>query len=207
MAAAFWNANAERYACKSVVNPGAFERKIDVTKSLMPRSVVPDIGCGTGSLALRLAPFCSPRPWARCSQRDDPHRERQDARPEDRKRDLLHRFVRRQLHRVRRRKSRWNLRVQLLHLFEDRPAALAWVDRLLKPGSFLVSSTVCLGKSRIPYGAVLRLMRWLGKAPLVKIFSKHVIDEEIRQAGFVDLVQPDVGAEPRITFVVASKLW
>lgn len=175
MAAAFWNANAERYARKSVVNPGAFERKIDVTKSLMPRSVVPDIGCGTGSLALRLAPFCSPRPWARCSQRDDPHRERQDARPEDRKRDLLHRFVRRQLHRVRRRKSRWNLRVQLLHLFEDRPAALAWVDRLLKPGSFLVSVHCLPGEIAYPLRrrASPDALAWKGTAGEGLLQTRH----------------------------------
>ncbi len=39
-----------------VANPGAFERKIEVTRARMtPTDVVLDIGCGTGSLALRLA--------------------------------------------------------------------------------------------------------------------------------------------------------
>jgi GST-like protein len=56
--AAFWNKLAERYASMPVKNPDAFERKIEVTKSRMnARSVVLDVGCGTGSLALRLAPF------------------------------------------------------------------------------------------------------------------------------------------------------
>jgi arsenite methyltransferase len=55
--AAFWDAIAEKYSRQPVANPEAFERKIAITKSLIqPQDVVLDIGCGTGSLALRLAP-------------------------------------------------------------------------------------------------------------------------------------------------------
>src|SRR5688572_25325280 len=54
---AFWNNLAEKYSRQPVANPDAFERKISITKSRMtPRDVILDIGCGTGSLALRLAP-------------------------------------------------------------------------------------------------------------------------------------------------------
>lgn len=56
--AAFLNAVAEKYSRTPVANPGAFERKIEITRSRMTASdTVLDIGCGTGSLALRLAPF------------------------------------------------------------------------------------------------------------------------------------------------------
>lgn len=55
--AAFWNDLAEKYSRQPVADPDAFERKIAITTSRMtPRDVVLDIGCGTGSLALRLAP-------------------------------------------------------------------------------------------------------------------------------------------------------
>lgn len=56
--ATFWDKLAEKYSRRPVANPEAFERKIEVTKKLMgPQAEVLDIGCGTGSLALRLAPF------------------------------------------------------------------------------------------------------------------------------------------------------
>jgi ubiquinone/menaquinone biosynthesis C-methylase UbiE len=94
----------------------------------------------------------------------------------------------------------------ILHLVEDREGALRRIHRLLKPGGFFISSTVCLGESRVPYGALLAMMRWVGKAPrVVSLFHKRTLEDEMRRAGFVDLTQPDVGAKPDIAFIVASK--
>jgi arsenite methyltransferase len=54
---AFWDQVAENYAAQPVANPEAFDRKTDITRALLtPESVVLGVGCGTGSLALRLAP-------------------------------------------------------------------------------------------------------------------------------------------------------
>lgn len=54
--ATFWDNLAERYAAQPVQNSDAFEHKIEITRAQMgPDSVVLDIGCWTGSLALRLA--------------------------------------------------------------------------------------------------------------------------------------------------------
>ena len=59
-AAAFWDNLAETYAAKPVEDPEAFDRKTDITLShLTPSSTVLDIGCGTGSFALRLAPHAA----------------------------------------------------------------------------------------------------------------------------------------------------
>jgi len=48
-------------------------------------------------------------------------------------------------------------------------------------------------------------MRWFGEAPTVKIFAKQTLEDELRQAGFIELSQPDVGAKPDIAFIVAEK--
>ena len=48
-------------------------------------------------------------------------------------------------------------------------------------------------------------MRLVGKAPMVKIFDKRTLVDEIRESGFADISQPDVGAEGKIAFIVASK--
>jgi ubiquinone/menaquinone biosynthesis C-methylase UbiE len=82
----------------------------------------------------------------------------------------------------------------LLHLVEDRSAALEQIFRLLKPGGFFISSTVCLGESWVPYGPLIGVMRLVGKAPMVNTFDKRTLEDEIRRSGFVDISQPDVGA-------------
>ena len=93
----------------------------------------------------------------------------------------------------------------LLHLVTDRPAALKRIQRLLKPGGFFVSSTVCLGDSWVPYSPILTLMRWFGKAPHVAMLEKQSLVAEIGEAGFVQITQPDVGAPATIAFVIAEK--
>ncbi|MBO6940746.1 MAG: class I SAM-dependent methyltransferase [Deltaproteobacteria bacterium] len=203
---AFWNELAERYAAKPVEDPSAFDRKIAVTKSEMePTDVVLDIGCGTGSLALRLAGSAAEVHGLDLSSemiriaREKAERAGADnvtfhTGPFD---ETFDTFESESLDGV--------CAYSLLHLLDDRAAALWQIHRLLKPGGFFISSTVCLGESWIPYGAILPVMRWLGKAPWVDVVSKAEIATVIEDAGFVDLAQPDVGAKPIIGFMVAIK--
>lgn len=204
--AAFWNDIAEKYSRKPVENPDAFERKIAVTKSLMrPQDVVLDIGCGTGSLALRLAPCAAHVHGLDLSDQmirianDKARAQRVDnltfhVGPFD---DSFTLFEPNSLDGI--------CAYSLLHLVADLPGALARIHRLLRPGGFFVSSTVCLGESRVPWRPILEVMRWLGKAPRVETFSKRTLEQAVRRAGFVDISQPDVGAQSTVAFIVAAK--
>lgn len=205
--AEFWNRTAQRYSRQRVGNPDAFERKIEATRALItPRSVVLDIGCGTGSLALRLAPSAAEVHGLDFSSEmiriaNDKARAQQVGNvrfhvgPFD---DSFDAFADGELDGV--------CAYSLLHLLADRAGALQRIHRLLKPGGFFVSSTVCLRESRIPFRPLLSAMRWLGLAPsVVSLLSRQDIVDDIRQAGFVDLSQPEVGAGPTIAFVVAMK--
>ena len=203
---AFWDNAAQKYSRKPVANPDAFERKIEATKALMrPEHLVLEIGCGTGSLALRLAPTGG-------------HYHGLDVSPE------MIRIAKGKADAAGANNVTFHIgpfdesftafspesldgicAYSILHLLDDRPAALRRIFALLKPGGFLVSSTVCLRESWIPFGPLLTVMRWLGKAPTVCMLSKDTLESDLRDAGFVDIAYPDVGAEKIVAFIVARK--
>ncbi|MCA9569732.1 MAG: class I SAM-dependent methyltransferase [Myxococcales bacterium] len=143
----FWDTRAEAYAAKPVDDPAAFERKQAVTREhLAPDHVVLDVGCGTGSLALLLAPHVREvhgldgsaemvriaRSKAEAAGVGDMSFDR---RLFDGSFEAL---VPGSLDMV--------CAYSLLHLVPDRADALARAFALLKPGGTFVSSTVCLGE-------------------------------------------------------------
>ena len=53
----FWDRIADRYAAKPVPDQAVYERKLQITRTLLhPQAEVLELGCGTGSTALALAP-------------------------------------------------------------------------------------------------------------------------------------------------------
>ncbi|MCB9671637.1 MAG: class I SAM-dependent methyltransferase [Alphaproteobacteria bacterium] len=202
----FWDTRAEAYAAKPVEDPAAFERKQAVTREhLAPDHVVLDVGCGTGSLALLLAPHA---------------------------REVHGLDVSGEMVRIARSKAEaagvgnvtfhqglfdgsfealvpgsldMVCAYSLLHLVPDRADALARAFALLKPGGTFVSSTVCLGSSWVPYRPLLTVMRWAGQAPYVAILTTETLVEELAAAGFEDVRVVDVGAKPIVGFIVARR--
>lgn len=204
--AEFWNGIAEKYAAQPVERPEAFTRKIEITKALMrPGCTVLDIGCGTGSLALRLAPAAGRVHGLDCSSEMARIANEKAAAegvdnvefhvgPFD---ETFTTFEPGSLDGV--------CAYSILHLVDDPAAALKQMYDLLRPGGFFVTSTACLGDGWIPYRPILTVMRWLGKAPMVKVFRKEAFEADLRAAGFVDLEAPDVGAQPTVAFYTAKK--
>ena len=181
-----------------------YKRQTEVTLShLTPESTVLDVGCGTGSFALRLAPHVQAVHGldlssemvriAKDKAADVPnvtfHTGPFDASftaIEDGQLDMLCAY-------------------SLLHLVQDRAAVLNQMYRLLKPGGIFVSSTACLGEDWVPYGLILPVMQFFGKAPFVQLLRVSTVMDDIRTAGFIDVSLVDVGAKASTAFIVARK--
>jgi arsenite methyltransferase len=203
--ARFWNGIAAKYAAKPVANLPAFERKKSITREhLRPDSSVLELGCGTGTLALEMARHAGHIQAMDISAEmlriADQKREAQGITNVTFRQGTLdggHPYQPESFDSV------WAY--SILHLVPDRRRVLATLFDLLKPGGSLIASSVCLGDGWVPYGPIIAVMRWFGKAPVVHVYRRETLFRELREIGFVDVTDRDVGAESVVAFVVAKK--
>jgi arsenite methyltransferase len=201
----FWDRIAEEYAIKPVEDPETFTKKVQHTIGLMePGSRILDVGSATGSLSLRLGAHA---------------REIHGV-------DLSPEMVRIARHKVREAgQEHLHFHVgtldselpfepasfdgitafSLLHLVPDRARTLESIYALLKPGGFFVSSTVALGETWVPYRPLLKVMKWLGKAPDVYVVRKQDVLQDLQAAGFETFVQPIPELKETTLFVSCRK--
>ena len=199
----FWDRIAKRYAKSPVADEGAYQKKLQVTRTyLKPDMEVLEIGCGTGSTALAHAPYVKhiratdisanmieiARGKAAADKVTNVTFEQagvDDLSASDQAYDAV-------------------LGLSILHLLEDRDAAISQVHAMLKPGGVFVSSTACLGETMSFFKYIAPIGNFLGLLPLVKVFTKQELLDSLSAAGFeIDHQwQPGKG---KAVFIVAKK--
>jgi len=202
--AVFWDRIAERYSRDPVADEAAYQKKLEVTRGyLRPDMEVLEIGCGTGSTAILHAPHVTHIQAIDISSKMiEIARRKVDA---DNIENLT--FQQSTVDGFSAPDGCYNavLALSVLHLLEDRNAAIAKVHRLLKPGGIFVSSTVCLGDSMLRFlKPIASIGKLFGLLPLVKAFTPQELADSITDAGFeIDHQwQPGKG---KAVFIVARK--
>ena len=205
--ARFWDRIAPRYARAAIADQAGYEKTFRrVSGLLAPTHTVLELGCGTGTTALRLAPHArsllatdaSPEMVAIA-------RERLHAQPTPgltfavADADLAT-FDTAGYDRV--------LAFNLLHLLADLEQALAAIAHTLRPGGLFISKTPCIAEMNplITHLAV-PLMRAVGKAPPLLRFDEAQLHSAIRRAGLEVIATERHGTRGKDVraFVVARK--
>ena len=202
--ARFWDNIADSYSRKPIADEEAYEIKLSITREyLAPNTRIFEFGCGTGSTALRHAPFVghvdatdiSPEMIAIAQQK---------ARTENVSNvdfytgDIAEMDVEGESYDA-------ILGLSILHLLKDREAVIRKVHRMLKPGGIFVTSTACLGDNQAYLSPILSFMRWIGKAPFVSVFAQDELINDHNRAGF-QIVHQWHPKKDAALFLIARKM-
>lgn len=204
--ARFWDQISRRYAKDAIADQGGYERTLERTRALLrPDDHVLELGCGTGSTALRLAGDVQ-RYLAtdisagmiaiareKLSASPVPALAFEVATADDSIRET----------------GQFNavLGFNYLHLVRDVPGTLRRIHALLAPEGLFISKTPCLGDMNPLLSLALPGMRLIGKAPYVSVFRLAELRERVSAAGFEILTAENHASRgnDRRPFILARK--
>lgn len=179
----FWDRIANRYSKQPIADEDAYQHKLNISREhLHPDMRVLEFGCGTGNTAIRHAPFVAHVHGIDISSKMLAHAaenlkatglnnvtfEVADitsfAQP-DHSYDVV-------------------MGLSILHLLEDKDAAIAKVFKLLKPGGLFISSTACLGDNMKYLKLLAPLAKATGLLPILNVFTTNQLVQSHIEAGF-----------------------
>ncbi|MEO1035903.1 MAG: methyltransferase domain-containing protein [Pseudomonadota bacterium] len=179
----FWDKIAERYAKQPIADEAAYEKKLEVTRAYFrPDMKVLEIGCGTGGTAIAHAPYVkqlhatdlSPK-MIEIAQRNAADREVGNVSFSVASVEALN---------VPDGSFDAVLGLSVLHLLDDKDAAIGKIYRMLKPGGVFVSNTACIADSMRWFKLVAPIGALFGLIPRVDIFTTQALVISLNQAGF-----------------------
>ncbi|PTV97516.1 ubiquinone/menaquinone biosynthesis C-methylase UbiE [Rhodobacter aestuarii] len=196
----FWDKVAERYAARPLKDPGAFEEMlVEVGGWLQPGDKVLEIGCGTGSTAVRLgggvgqwlATDLSPEMVRIAQAKEAPEGVRFVEAPADALHDAAPFDAICAFH--------------ILHLVPDAQRTLAVLREQLAPGGLLISKTWCLRDFNPLMRIIFPILRKRGLMPPINQLRYRDLRAMIEGAGFTIEGERHFGKHRHSRFVIARK--
>ena len=201
-ASQFWDKVAQKYSKQPIADEAAYQKKLAVTRDYFrPDMEVLEIGCGTGSTAILHAPYVKHIRAIDFSanmiaiaqgkaETEDIHNVTfeqasiEDLDMPDQSLDVV-------------------LGLSILHLLQDKEAAIAQVYQMLKPGGIFVTSTACLGNT-LWFKLIAPIGQFLGFFPFVAVFTTQALSDSLTHAGF-ELDYQWQPSQDKAVFIVAKK--
>lgn len=216
--AAFWDRIAERYAARPIGDEASYAHTLGRTAQWLPVGArVLELGCGTGTTALRLTQAAEDAgtPLAMVEGTDLSTAmiaiARRRAAEAGVASDRL-RFSVAAADRAGHAGAPWDavLGFNLLHLLDDPAAAVSHAAAVLRPGGVFVTKTVCLrqrgyGIKGWAIAALLPVLSVTGKVPRMRVLTSDDLTRMLTDAGF-EIVETDRhGGFPHMQFLVGRK--
>lgn len=182
--ARFWDRTSRKYAKATIADQAGYERTLDRTRALLgPDDQVLELGCGTGTTALRLAggvqSYCATDISAEMIAIAE---EKRAASPVP---SLVFRTATAEMLAPEDGQFDAVLAFNYLHLVRDVPGTLRRIHALLATEGLFISKTPCLGDMNpLIRLALLPAMRAIGKAPYVSVFRATELSQLVSAAGF-----------------------
>ncbi len=179
----FWTRIARKYARDPIKDMEGYERSLRVTQGyLKATDRVLEVGCGTGSTALRLAPGVG---HLRATDFAPGMIEIAEEKLRQEKTSNLE-FEAATLGQCQKQGQSFDavLAFNVLHLLRDLPVSLTQIHSLLKPGGLLISKTACVAEMNIFIRMAIPLAQAIGQAPYVNAFKQPQLREAFETAGF-----------------------
>ncbi len=202
----FWDRIAERYARTPVADEAAYQKKLQLTRErFTPDMQVLEFGCGTGTTALTHAPHV-----ARIDAIDTSSKMIDIARQKAADAGIDNvRFTQAAIETLPLADTRYDMVMahSILHLLDDRNAAIARVFQTLKPGGLFVSSTVCVGgslKGRL-LSAAVSFAGLFGLLPTLHALTPQTLVDSLTRAGFSIEHHWHPGGRTSSVFIIARK--
>lgn len=206
----FWDGTAQKYARSPVRDMVSYEYTLERTRSYLRSSdQVLEIGCGTGSTALLLAPAV-----AHITASDLSDRMIDIARRKASEQVVSNvQFVASGIEEPVFEPGPYDavLAFNVIHLLNDPARAMRRIHAMVKPGGYFISKTVCKPGKGTPLKLrlilmALPLMQWFGKAPFVNFMEIAELEQHVSDAGFKIIETGNYPKAPPSRFIVAQKI-
>jgi len=200
-----WNKMADKYSRQPIANQKAYEIKLDLTREYFtPESTVLEFGCGTGSTAILHAPYVKHIDAIDVSERMI-EIARDKLEPEGIENVD---FSVADMDSFQATPNSYDaaLGLNILHLLDDRMAAMEQVYAALKPGGHFISSTFCLREKLLfrLMEPLFPVMHAIGQWPRVFRFNAKRLQSDIESIGFKTVHYWQPGKGP-VLFIVGQK--